>query len=172
MKRMNSAYANKLLKQLDDDKSFYLNKEASSCTYIVALGEEPVVPDYDYSETAKTIDEIDSKIQAIKHAINLANVNQTIDVQGKKYSVDTVLVRMAQLNKRKNVLERMRKQMPKERQESRGYLSNRTNVPEYKYINYDLDLIKSEFERISVEIMAMQIALDKHNQTFEFDVEI
>ena len=58
MKRMNSAYANKLLKQLDDDKSFYLNKEASSCTYIVALGEEPVVPDYDYSETAKTIDEI------------------------------------------------------------------------------------------------------------------
>lgn len=172
MKRMTSAYANKLLKQLDDDKSFYLNKEASSCTYVVALGEEPVIPEYDYLETAREIETIDNKIQAIKHAINLANVNQTIDVQGKQYPVDTVLVRMAQLNRRKSVLERMRKQMPQERQESRGYLSNRTNVPEYKYINYDLDLIKSEFERISEEIMAMQIALDKHNQTFEFDVEI
>ena len=36
MKKMTSAYANKLLKSLDEDKRFWLNKEASSCTYIDA----------------------------------------------------------------------------------------------------------------------------------------
>lgn len=172
MTKMTSAYANKLLKQLDEDKAFFLSREESSCTYVVAVGEEPVIPEYDYVETANEIAAIDDKIQAIKHAINKANVTNMIMVQGKEYSVDTVLVRMAQLNKRKATLDVMRKQMPKERQEHRGYLSSHTNVPEYKYINYDQALIKAEYERVSQEIMAMQIALDKYNQTFEFEVAI
>lgn len=172
MKKMTSAYANKVLKQLNEDKTYYLNKEDNGCIYIAAVGEEPVIPEYDYEETAKILEEIDCKIQAIKHAINLANVNNKILVNDKEYPVDIVLVRMAQLNKRKAVLDFLRKQMPKERQVSRSYMASRTNVPEYKYINYDLDLIKSEYERISDEIMAMQIALDKYNQTFEFEVDI
>lgn len=107
-----------------------------------------------------------------EHAINVANVTQVVRVQDTEYSIDGILVRMAQLNKRKTMLDFMRKQLPKERQESHGYLPNRSNIPEYKYINYDLDLIKREYERISEEIMAMQIALDKHNQTYEFEVDI
>ena len=172
MNKMTSAYANKLLKQLDEDKEFYLNKEQNSCTYVAAVGEEPVIPEYDYEATAKEIEMIDNKIQKIKHAINVANVTQVVRVQDTEYSIDMILVRMAQLNKRKAMLDFMRKQLPKERQESHGYLPNRSNIPEYKYINYDLDLIKSEYERISEEIMLMQIALDKHNQTYEFEVDI
>lgn len=41
-----------------------------------------------------------------------------------------------------------------------------------KYINYDLDLIKREYERVSETIMEMQMALDLYNQTVLFDVEI
>ncbi len=48
----------------------------------------------------------------------------------------------------------------------------RKTAPEYQYINYDLDLIKREYEQIDAEVSAMQIALDKYNQTVEFDVDI
>lgn len=48
----------------------------------------------------------------------------------------------------------------------------RNSVPEYKYINYDLELIKKEYESVSVKIMEMQMAPDKYNQTVEFEVDI
>ena len=86
-------------------------------------------------------------------------------------SIDTILIKMAQLNKRKAMLDVMRKQLPKARVEQHAYMS-RNAVPEYKFINYDLELIKKEYESVSAKIMEMQMALDKYNQTFEFEVEI
>ena len=32
--------------------------------------------------------------------------------------------------------------------------------------------VKKDFEKVSQEIMKLQIALDKYNQTFEFEVDI
>lgn len=172
MKMMTSAYASKLLRQLDEEKAFHRNKEITSCTYVVAVGEEAVIPDYDYLETSNEIAAIDHKIQIIKHAINVANVNSMIPVQDQIYSVDTILVKMAQLSRRKNFLEELRKQQPKERQDSRSFLAGRSNVAEYKYINYDLERVKADYEMLSNEILNMQIALDHYNQTFEFEVEV
>lgn len=86
-------------------------------------------------------------------------------------SIDTILIRMAQLNKRKNVLDIMRKRLPKAREEQRSYMSRNT-VPEYRYINYDLDLIKKEYESVSKTIMEMQMALDRYNQTVQFEVNM
>ena len=51
------------------------------------------------------------------------------------------------------------------------YAARKTS-PEYQYINYDLELIKKEYEQIDTEIAQMQTALDKYNQIVEFDVEI
>lgn len=45
-------------------------------------------------------------------------------------------------------------------------------APEYRYINYDLEVVKQDYERVDEELGKMQMALDKHNQTFEFDVDI
>ena len=169
MAKMTSAYANKVLRKLQEDKEFWLNKEREGCLYVAALDEEPVIPDYDYKVVAANITEIDEKIVRIKHAINIVNATNEIPVGNKKMSIDTILVRMAQLSKRKNVLDRMRKQQPKTRINSGMYAARKT-APEYQYINYDLDLIKKEYETLDSEIAAMQIALDKFNQTFEFDV--
>lgn len=47
--KITSAYANKLLKSLADEKSYWEAQEASSRTYVAAVGEEPVIPKYDYS---------------------------------------------------------------------------------------------------------------------------
>lgn len=67
MQKMTSAYANKMLRSLEEDKAFWVNKEDASSTYVVAVNAEPVVPEYDYTKVAKTICEIDEKIAIIKH---------------------------------------------------------------------------------------------------------
>lgn len=171
MQTMTSAYANKMLRSLEEDKAFWANKEATACTYVAAINEEPVVPEYDYAEVAATIAEIDEKIAIIKHALNVTNATARVQVGDAEMSIDTILIKMAQLNKRKAVLDVMRKQLPKARVEQHAYMS-RNAVPEYKFINYDLELIKKEYENVSVKIMEMQMALDKYNQTVQFEVDI
>ena len=171
MTKMTSAYANKMLRKLNEDKEFWRSKEKEGCLYVAALDEEPVIPEYDYEEVAKNISEIDEKIVKIKHAINVTNCTNEIQVGDTKMTVDMILVKMAQLNRRKSILDGMRKKLPKTRV-STDYYSSRSSKPEYQYINYDLDLIKREYEQIDAEVSAMQIALDKYNQTVEFDVDI
>ena len=170
MQKMTSAYANKMIKSLEEDKAFWVNKEATSSTYVASINEEPVVPEYDYTEVAATIAELDGKIAIIKHALNVSNATAKVPVGDREMSIDTILIRMAQLNKRKAVLDQMRKQLPKAREEQ-AYMS-RNAVPEYRYINYDLELVKREYEGVSNTIMEMQMALDKYNQTVQFEVEI
>lgn len=170
MKKMTSAYANKLIKQLEDDKSYWKSQERESYVYTAAINEEPVIPDYNYEMVAKTIAEIDEKIRKIKHAINLANVTNAILVGNTMMTIDEILVKMAQCNNRRSMLDMMRKHLPQTRV---NYTYGAKNaVPEYQYINYDLDVVKADYERINDEIMVMQIALDKYNQTFEFEVDI
>ena len=152
--KITSAYANKMLKSLTEDKDYWASKELSSNTYVAAVGEEPVIPDYDYAAVAATIEKIDQKIVKIKHALNLANATAKIMVGNTEMSVDSILVRL-----------------PKARENSRSYTS-RNAAPEYRYINYDLELVKQDYERISREIMEMQIALDRYNQTILFEVEL
>ena len=130
-----------------------------------------MIPEYDYLEVAQTIEDIDAKIAVLKHAINLNNAMAKVPVGDEEMSIDTILIKMAQLNKRKSVLDQMRKQLPKAREEQRSYMSRNT-VPEYRYINYDLELIKKEYETVSKTIMEMQMALDKYNQTVQFEVDI
>lgn len=168
--QITSAYANKMLRSLEEDKAFWVNKEASSSSYVVANNEEPVIPEYDYMEVAANIEEIDNKITIIKHALNVANATAVVQVGDVDMSIDTILIKMAQLNKRKAILDGMRKQLPKAR-EQQGYMARNT-VPEYRYINYDLNLIKQEYERVSKMIMEMQMALDMYNQTVQFEVDI
>lgn len=170
MQKMTSAYANKMIKSLEEDKAFWVNKEAASSTYVASINEEPVVPEYDYQEVAAAIAELDEKIAIIKHALNVSNATAKVPVGDREMSIDTILIRMAQLNKRKAVLDQMRKQLPKAREEQ-AYMS-RNAVPEYRYINYDLELVKREYEGVSNTIMEMQMALDKYNQTVQFEVEI
>lgn len=170
MQKMTSAFANKMLKSLEEEKTYWLNKEETSSTYVVAINEEPVVPEYDYAEVAATMAELDRKVAVIKHALNLNNATAKVQVGEEEMSVDTILIKMAQLNRRKITLDHMRKQLPKAREE-RSYMP-RNSVPEYRYINYDLELVKKEYEAVSKTIMEMQMALDKYNQTVQFDVDI
>ncbi len=165
---MTSAYANKLLKKLNEDKEYYLAREMEGSTYVSAADEEPLIPDYDYDTVASKITEIDETVMKIKHAINVANANSTILVDDTIYSADQILIRMAQLNARKLTLDGMRKRSAKMRLGSVGGLKN-TQV-EYLYVNYDIASVAEDYARIDAEISLMQLALDKYNQTVTFEV--
>ena len=98
MQTMTSAYANKMLKSLEEDKAFWLNKEEEACTYVAAINEEPVVPDYDYVEVATTIAALDEKIAIIKHELNVTNANAKVLVGDVTMSIDSILIKMARIN--------------------------------------------------------------------------
>lgn len=102
---MTSAYANKMLRNLEEEKAYWLNKEAVSSTYVASTDEEPVIPEYDYSTVASIIAEIDEKTAIIKHALNLTNATAKVKVGDSEMSVDTILIKTAQLNKRKSILD-------------------------------------------------------------------
>jgi len=170
--KMTSAYANKMLKQLAEEKAYWTRAERLYCTYDAADGETPVIPDYDYRDVAEKIGELDRKTCVIKHALNLSNATAAIPVQDRVMSVDELLVSMAQLNQRKEALDVLRKLQPKERLQLRSMPNAKNAVPEYRYINFDREVVKKDYEEVSERIMAMQIALDRHNQTAEFEVEL
>ncbi len=167
---MTSAYANKVLRKLNEDKEYLLCKEQEGCLYVAALDEEPVIPEYDYAAIAAEIAAIDEKILKIKHVINVTNATNQILVGDDMMTADMILVKMAQLNRRKMTLDQMRKRQPKVRINSGSFGGHKT-TPEYQYINYNLAEVKGDYERIDAEIAAMQMALDKYNQTVEFEVE-
>lgn len=171
MTKMTSAYANKMIRKLNEDKEFWRAKENEGYLYVAALDEEPVIPDYDYAEASARIAEIDEKIARIKHAINLANCSNTVEEGGEKMTIDTVLVKMSQLNRRKEMLDNMRKHQPKVRLNTSLY-SQRKTAPEYQYINYDLEQVQKDYDVIDARIASLQLVLDKYNQTVEFDVDV
>ena len=169
--KVTSAYANKMIRKLNEDKEFWLNKERNSCVYTVATEEEAVIPDYSYEEVCAKIDAIDSQIMKIRHALNVSNATNSIPVGDGIMSVDMILIKMAQLNNRKFVLDSMRKREPKTRLEARQY-TNKKTVIEYQYINYDLDKVKSDYEAADAMISALQLALDRYNQTVEIEIDM
>ena len=75
---MTSAYANKLLRQLNEEKEFLLNQEENSCTYVYAADEEPLIPQYSYPQTEAQLRALDAKIVKIKHAVNCSNVSTSL----------------------------------------------------------------------------------------------
>ena len=165
--QITSAYANKMVKRLMDEKKYLLSTQHKLQTYIETAGYEPVIPDYDYVEYSGEIDEIDDKIRTLKHAINVLNTTTVVPDVG--LTIDEVLVKMAQLNLKKEILDDMRDKTDRKRIYDMGRGSN---LVEYECLNYDLDDVRADYDDVLREISKIQIALDIVNQTYTFDVEI
>lgn len=164
--KVTSAYANKLLRKLQEDKDYYLQQEVNLNSYVAAVGERPVVPEFDFVKNAEKITSIDHDIAVIKHAINVSNSTNTIRVNGIEMTIDTALITMAQLNKRKSDLDRLRQRQPKTRNKSFS------DTIEYTYLNYDVKKAQKMYDEVSKEITCIQIELDKYNQTIFFHINV
>ena len=170
MRKITLARAHKMLKRLEEEKAVWLRIEATSSTYVAGNNEEPIIPKYDYSEVANLIAKLDEKIFVIKHALHVTQVTEKVLVRSEKMSIDSILIQMAQLNERKLVLEKMSNRLPKVKEECLLTMPGDAGL-KYRYINYDLDLIKQEYERVSEMIAEMQTALDKCNQIVVLEEE-
>lgn len=167
MKTLTSAGASKLIKSLEDQKSYLLSLEASSSIYVLAEGEHAEPPHYDYTATSEEIDQINQQVRKIKHAINVFNTTTVLEPLG--ITIDEALIKMAQLNHRKVELDIMRKRLPKERQ---SMPFTRTNIIEYQYVNYEIAQVAADYNKLCEEIMEIQLALDTCNQTKTFEVDL
>lgn len=167
------ATAHKKIKQLTEKKQRLEQLERDSKSYICAIDEEPLIPEYDYEKITAEITRIDREVVMIKHAINEVNLEAKIMVEDSElaahvYTIDQILIEMAQLNHRKGILENMINKQPKSRVDN--IYSSRNNIIEYEYLNYDLDTVRRDYEHIDNKITNMQLALDKYNQTYEFEI--
>ncbi len=163
-----SKNANKLLKQLNEEHSSLLNIEEQSSTFLAAVGEdvESVRPAYDYEDIQNRLSELEMKIIRLKHAINLFNTSTRIEEFDM--NIDELLVYIPQLTARKNKLEKMKNSLSKQRVES----YNRSNIIDYRYINYDIDKVKEDYRKTVDELNRAQVALDEANVNLSFDIEL
>lgn len=170
MEKLTTAQIMKKIKKLEEKKEFLRNQESDNHEYTVSQGEEPCIPDYDFVEVNNAIEDLDKEIAQLKHIINVENVKNTINVNGEEVTIDRALVRMSQLQRRKTVMNTMRLKQPKRRIQSYSFNSNK-GVPEYEVLNYDLELVKKEFDRVDSMISTIQIELDCYNYTHMITIE-
>ena len=139
-------------------------------TFLAATGEdiESVRPEYDYVKAKKEIEDLSAKIRTVKHAINVFNT--TTLVPEFNMTIDEMLVFLPQLSERVNILNLMRNTIPKVRERSYGQGTNATI--DYRYINYNLETVKKDFEEKNALLAKAQTALDLINNTEKFEIEI
>lgn len=163
-----SAEAAKILRQLNEDYNSIRNMETESCDFIAAVTEDPesVRPQYDFDDTQRKLEEIETKIRRVKHALNVFNSTHT--VPGFNMTVDEILVYIPQLNRRKSKLAGMKDRLPKVRQTS----SYRSNIIDYSYVNYDIKAAEAEYAKTSDTLSKAQLALDTLNNTETMEIDI
>lgn len=164
---MTSAGANKKIKKLQEEKEYLLRIEKESSTYIETDGYDIDPPEYDYKATQEKIREIDRMICNIKHAIN--KFNSETELPDLNITLDQGLVRLSQLNKEKDKLDEMRKKLPKSRH--KDVYGSSSHLVEYVCINYSIDDVNNDYDKISDEIIAIQMAIDVVNQTKYIEIE-
>ena len=168
--KMTSAQASKLLRQLNDELRTLQVREENSKSFLASLGEdvESVRPSYDYASMQEEQIKVEQKIRKLKHAVNVFNTNTVIPEYG--FTIDEMLVYLPQLQKRQTKLFAMKDALPKVR-ENVGF-GRGTNVVDYRYANYDIDLVEKDYKDLSAEIARAQLALDTVNSTAELEVDL
>lgn len=163
-----SAEANKLLRSLNEEHDNLINQEDNSKSFVAATIEdiEDVRPDYDYAEMQAKLDELETKIRRVKHAINVFNSTTVIPDFG--VTIDEMLILIPQLTNRKFRLGNMANALPKTRERS----SFQSGIIDYRYTNYDVAAAEADAKAASDMLARAQTALDKINSTETMDIDI
>lgn len=163
-----SAQAAKLLSKLQQDYDRLATKEENAKTFLASFCEdvESVRPEYSYDETKNHLAVLEGEIRKVKHAINVYNTSTVIPEFGM--TIDEMLVYIPQLSKKKVKLKEMAYMLPKARYKS----YDRSNIIDYRYINYDLETVKSDLDAVTEELSNAQLALDSINHETMINIDI
>lgn len=165
-----SAKANKLLKKLNEEYNSLISEEGKSSTFLAAIGEDPesVRPEYNYERTQAALSNLEKRIIKIKHAINLFNTSHKLP--GFELTVDEALVYIPQLSQRVKKLAEMKTRLPKAREEKEYY--GRSSIIDYRYTNYDRNVVIDDYEKAFDKLSAIQTALDTLNNSEELEIDM
>ncbi len=163
--KINSDFANKIIKNLQAEVNSLLQAETRNRTYSHSVSEKPVLPEYDFVSTQNKLKELHNKIATIRHAINKFNIETVLD--GYDMTVDEGLGYMSVLHNDKSRLYEMI-QIP-EIERSRPYGSKEADII---HRNFNLDEVQSEYKRVCDELMKIQQAINIANLTKEFEVDV
>lgn len=164
--KVTSAEANKMIRQLRDQKELLFTQEKNVISFVAATTEnvEEVRPAYSYEEMAAKFDEIDRKVRKIKHALNVFNSTTVVD--GFDMTIDEMLVFLPQATDRLRKLAVMLSKPAKSRAENTG----RTAIIEYEYLNYDLAKVQKDYDDLMDMKNRALTALDVVNNTVTFEI--
>ena len=170
MAQITSSTAAKYLRKLNDRRNSLLAMEKKSRSFTAAIQEdvESVRPAYDYHATQRALDEVETKIQKLKHTLNCFNSTYVIPEFG--ITIDQMLVYIPLLTTRKKKLDIMRSRLPKERAQEAFGRGN--NIIEYNYAYYDISVVEADYVAVSDELARAQTALDTANTTLLFECDI
>lgn len=164
-----SAEAQKLLRSLREEENQILAKEKSSFLFNAAVNEdiEAVRPEYSLQKTSDVLAEVERKIRAVRHAINVFNTTTEI-MDG--VTIDEALVLLPQLGDRRDMLKRMAATPKMER--ARVYGTGTSGVIDYQYANFDPEYARQKFINVQSQIDKIQLALDRVNNTATMEIEL
>lgn len=143
-------------------------REENGKEFLAAVGEdiESVRPDYNFKETQNALDEIETKMRKLKHALNVFNSTTVIPEFGM--TIDEMLVYIPQLTMRKNKLAGMKDRLPKVREQTRV----NSSILDYRYLNYGVDEATAEYDKIADTLAKAQNALDAVNMSEILEVDL
>ena len=153
----------KKVKLLEQAKNDLLMEEQRIHKVTYQTEKDKVDYGYNFSETRKNIEDIDSEIRKLKRLLNYSNA--TTIVEEFEMTLGECLVYMAQLNNELRVLE------PLARKESLTRTSTYNGVVEYTILNYDKAECQAKLQWVKDTLSGLQIAIDRTNLTNMIDVE-
>ena len=152
----------KEIKRLEEEKDSWTTHERNNCRVSYMVGEDPILPNYDYAETSGALLEYDDRIRKLKRL--LAYANATTIVEGFGMTINEALIYLAQLNakvRRYDYLISFQK------------LTRKTvgidGKIEYTKILYDQEDAGRKLEEAKSEVIQLQMAIDRTNLTSFID---